>query len=98
MLTFNLTEYVDGQVIDENDRLRDIPLSPDADVTYLSQGVDPQPTEGTVQGLIDALTCVDRGDYLYPPYYVWWIEVRDGVIVSLEQVDLLPGDPPEFPC
>lgn len=80
------TPVPDGYyIVNDNPKLRDVPISPSVKVRYIPEGTccDLQP--GTLEGLTAAANGTAMSDYPTMASTHWWITIAGGQIVKIEQ-------------
>ena len=72
-------------IVNDNPKLRDLPISPTVKVRYIPEGAccDLQP--GTFDGLTAAANGTAMSDYPTMSYTYWWITIAGGQVVKIEQ-------------
>jgi hypothetical protein len=80
------TPVPDGYyIVNDNPKLRSVPLSPDAAVTYIPVSACCDEQEGDLSAWVDSVNGTVQSDYPDPSFTWWWVTVRAGSIVAIEQ-------------
>jgi hypothetical protein len=70
----------DYYIVNDNPKLRTMPIAPDAIVRYVPDGTCCNPKAGDLDAWSEAVNGTAQTDYPNMRYTGWWITVRDGAI------------------
>jgi hypothetical protein len=72
-------------IVNDNAKLRDLPLAPTVDVRYIPEDQCCELQPGTLDGLEAAVNGTAMTDYPDMSYTYWWITISNAQVVKIEQ-------------